>query len=105
MALRWLWVALGGLTSPAADDRKRGHSWRDFLSARKNPRGSGLCRPPSSNRYAGWPQRAARGRYQNQCEQVGKRKAGNARARDSITLFLSLPFRLSLLFVRRASRK
>src|ERR1039457_2653045 len=33
-------VALGGLIPPAADHRKRGHSWRGSLSARRNPRGS-----------------------------------------------------------------
>ena len=40
VALRCLWVALGGLIRPAADHRKRGHSWRGSLSARRNPRGS-----------------------------------------------------------------
>jgi hypothetical protein len=38
----WLWAALGGLIPPAADDRKRGHSWRGSSSARRNPRGGWL---------------------------------------------------------------
>src|ERR1039458_6704270 len=33
----WLWAALGGVRPPAADHRKRGHSWRDFLCAHKSP--------------------------------------------------------------------
>jgi hypothetical protein len=42
VALMWLWVALGGLTAPAPNHRKRGHSSRDFLCARENPREGGF---------------------------------------------------------------
>ena len=45
VALGWLWVALGGLTPPAADYRKRGHSRPDYSSAPENPRGGGLFNP------------------------------------------------------------
>jgi hypothetical protein len=51
VALGWLWVAFGRMTPWAADDRKRGHSRPDSLSAHENPCGGGLFHPPSSIRY------------------------------------------------------
>ena len=47
VALRWIWVALGGLIPPAADHRKLGHSGRGSLSARRNPRGSWPFQSPT----------------------------------------------------------
>ena len=41
-------VALRSLTLPTADHRNRGHSWRDLLSARRNPRDGGLFHPLSA---------------------------------------------------------
>jgi AbrB family looped-hinge helix DNA binding protein len=39
---KWLWVAWGGLTSAAADERKRGHPGLGFRSAQREVRESGL---------------------------------------------------------------